>query len=322
MPRKKKPLPTVTYERMYRIPSSGRARKFKELEGSGWHSVVQEELPITDYFIEERERRFHDWASYDLHRWIARLWAKVTEGGFQEPTPKTFYDHVVVPIIETHGDIFQTIHAGETDPELLVMLEDIGKYDRFIESFALYTPPKKTLNQWREAIRHLYDVVQLAPQIYKEAIEDERPEGFDWWLQNQMKTAYGSNEFMDGITLEYVPTGQGMVLKCYTLLDWCWLLLLRDQWQEIEYTTCEGCYFTTYHSTVLPRKWVDDLMREVPSTTPPNKRDLTGRSIKVCGSRCGEQKRAWLAIEKSHPEGFKNLMMNRGTERGFNPSKY
>ena len=90
MPRKKKPLPTISYERFYRMPGSGKTKPFKELEGSGWQNIVQEEEPIDESFIRWRDRQFHYWGSYDLHRWITRLWDRVTDQGKLEPTPKLF----------------------------------------------------------------------------------------------------------------------------------------------------------------------------------------------------------------------------------------
>ena len=61
----------------------------------------------------------------------------------------------------------------------------------------------------------------------------------------------------------------------------------RKNWQDVTYQYCEGCIAAGV-----------DLPREVPSTTPPNKRDLTGRAIKICGFECGRINREYAKAEK------------------------
>jgi hypothetical protein len=133
----------------------------------------------------------------------------------------------------------------------------------------LFGEEARTVAQWRDAVLDIARGAMLALQHQLGEIDDDESLRLDALLTTQLN---------DAELVSAVYVADGPALKPLTLEGWCWLSIGRDLWENLTYRTCEGC---ESNPNITP-----EAIRNVPSSSLPNARFVTGTKVRFCGSYC------------------------------------
>ena len=183
---------------------------------------------------EERSKRFDTWCGLDTHRWVVRLlneWRRRDpenvvervelesgERGYPDALKfgrfsERFFNEVVGPILEAHGDIFKKFDVNLTEEP------------RFQDAYA----GSHELEEWLKRISELEDAGDGEKMNeYSSQIELPLASSYKWVAGDwEAYRIYISNQMLH--------------LQANSILGWLWLLLKRDSLHGITYSKCEGC---------------------------------------------------------------------------------
>ena len=193
-----------------------------------------------------QKRPFYFALGLDTHRMVADLTSRLGP----EPTPEEYWSSVVLVVYFQHGDLFA--HSKSQQP--------------------------RSLANWRRELDAVTEAVQAGP---------ERRQAL---LKQQFSPAQVS-PFAEGIVEGMPPPTRtldatmimknGIQFHARNLLGWLWVLIARDEIEDVAYVLCEGC------------RW-----REVPIPSIP----LPGRKfrqLKFCGVPCGNRHRQRVMRESA-----------------------
>ena len=163
----------------------------------------------------QRDNRFHFFAGLDTHRWINRLYRSWNEN-FDASDSDSFYTEVCVPIITTHGFLFGNVQRD------LPSAHDLSDWAEEIKQLCLsFGPLSKEQNS----------ITQLGQNIEFTAFHGNAHLLLTEEIQvNALKNS-GFRLGFNSITLS---PNRG-------LLDWCWILVVRDRLFNLTYSICPGC---------------------------------------------------------------------------------